>query len=76
MTEKGTYKEILDAIRDKRAKRLIVSNDVQLSSAMDYINLAKDNGLEFTLVDGDDYTGDIGLVVVSDTAVDEENIFV
>lgn len=74
--EPGVYKEILDAIRDKRAKRLVISSAVQLTFAMDYINLAKNNGVEFTLVNGDDYSGDIGLVVVSDTAVDEEDIFV
>ena len=74
--EPGTYKEILEAIKDPRAKRLIITNDVQLPFAMDYINLAKDNGVEFTLVDGHDFTGDIGLVVVSDTAVDVEDIFV
>lgn len=73
--EPGTYKEILDAIRDPRAKRLVITNDVQLSFAMDYINLAKQNNLEFTLVNGQNFTGDIGLVVVSDTAVDVENIF-
>jgi uncharacterized protein YueI len=74
--EPGTYKEILDALKDTRAKRLVISNDVQLSYAMDYVNLAKKNGIEFTLVDGDDYAGDIGLVVISDTAVDVEDIFV
>ncbi|KJS85465.1 MAG: hypothetical protein JM58_08480 [Peptococcaceae bacterium BICA1-8] len=76
IVEPGTYKEILDAIHDPRAKRLVITNDVQLSFAMDYINLAHKNNVEFTLVDGHDYSGDIGLVVVSDTAVDIENIYV
>jgi len=76
VVEPGTYKEILDAIRDPRAKRLIITNDVQLSFAMDYINLAHKNNVEFTLVDGHNYPGEIGLVVVSDTAVDVKDIFV
>jgi uncharacterized protein YueI len=73
--EPGIYKEILEAIKDPRAKRLIVTNDVKLSFAMDYINLAQKNNLEFTLVNGQNFTGEIGLVVVSDTAVDVEDIF-
>jgi len=74
--EPGTYKEILDAIRDPRTKRLVITNDVQLPFAMDYINLAQKNNVEFTLIDGHNYLGDIGLVVVSETAVDIKNIFV
>ncbi|MGI6225636.1 MAG: YueI family protein [Peptococcales bacterium] len=73
--EPGTYKEILEAIKDPRAKRLVVTNDVKLSFAMDYINLAQKNNLEFTLVNGQNFTGEIGLVVVSDSAVDVEDIF-
>lgn len=76
IVEPGTYKEILEAIKDPRAQRLIITNDVKISEAMEYINMAKNQNVEFTMVDGDNFTGDIGLVVVSDKAVDEENIYI
>lgn len=74
--EKGIYKEIEDAIKDKRAKALIISRKVQLKAAREYIDLARAHGLDFKTVDSPDFVGEIGLVVVSDEAVDASDIFV
>lgn len=76
IVERGTYKEIADALKDKRAKKLIITNHVKMSEAMEYIILAKENNVRFTVVDGDHYQGEIGLVIASDTAVDVEDIYV
>ncbi|MFZ7102102.1 MAG: YueI family protein [Peptococcaceae bacterium] len=74
--QRGTYKEILEALKDPRAGKLIITNDVQMSEAMEYILMAKHNQVEFTMVDGHDYQGDIGLVVAAGTAIDVEDIYV
>jgi len=74
--EPGTYQEILQAIKDSRAKRLVITNDVKMTEAMEYINMAREHNVEFTMVDSDNFTGDIGLVVESDQAVDEKEIYV
>ncbi len=74
--EEGTYPEILDAIRHPQARRLIISRQVDLDYARDYIQLARLEGLAFTTVDNPDFKGDVGLIVVSDDAVDEGDIYV
>ena len=76
VAEKGTYPEIRAALQDIRAERLVISRRADLSAAGEYIRLARKNGLSFTTVDSPRYEGDIGLVVASGTAVDEENILV
>lgn len=72
--EQGTYPEILEAIRHPKANKLVISRKVDLDYARDYIQLARDEGLSFKTVASPSFKGDVGLVVVSDEAVDIENI--
>lgn len=74
--EEGTYPEILAALKDSRAKKLIISRKADLSAAAEYIALAKEQNVSFTTVDSPDFKGEIGLVVVSDEAVDVPDISV
>ncbi|MFZ5943915.1 MAG: YueI family protein [Bacillota bacterium] len=74
--ERGTYKEILEILKDPRAKRIIISNDISMPSAMEYITMAKNNNVQFTMVDGHNFVGDVGLVVSADDACDVEDIYV
>ncbi len=74
--ENGTYEEIQDAIKDIRAKHLVLSRKADLGAAREYIDLARSRGLSFTTVDSPEFKGNIGLVVVSDKAIDEEDIMV
>jgi uncharacterized protein YueI len=76
IAEPGTYPEIEEALKDKRARKLVVSQKAKLDEAREYIRLARACGLQFTMVNNPDLRGDIGLVVVSDDAVDEPCIFV
>ena len=73
VVEAGTYPEILEAIRHSAAQKLIIDRKVNLESAQDYINLARDNNLQFKRVSSPDLVGDIALVVVSDRAVEVKN---
>lgn len=71
--EPGTYPEILDAIRNPEAKKLIIDRGVDLKAANDYVKLASQNNLLFKRVDSPDFKGDVALIVVSDHAVDISN---
>lgn len=71
--EKGTYPEIFEAIKSPDASKLIIDREIDLSAANEYVKLAAENNLTFKRVDSPDFKGDIGLVVVSDHAVDYKN---
>ncbi|MGM0501254.1 MAG: YueI family protein [Bacillota bacterium] len=74
--EPGTYKQVLEAIKDQEATKLIINRKVDMDRAKDYIRLASENDLSFKKVAAANYKGDIALVVVSDHAVHRDNIFV
>ncbi len=74
--EAGTYSEVLEAIRDDRATKLIINRQVDMDRAKDYIKLAQQNNLSFKKVNSPDFKGKAALVVVSDSAVHQENIFI
>ncbi len=74
--EVGVYSEIITSIKDKEAKRLIIDSRVDLEAARDYINLAREYNLDFKKVSSSDFKGNIGLVVVSDHAVNRDDIYV
>ncbi|SJZ47933.1 YueI family protein [Selenihalanaerobacter shriftii] len=74
--EPGVYPEVLEAIKDSEAKKLIISRKANLKAAKDYIELANQNNLSFKKVDSPEFKGDIGLAVVSDHAVHHEEIIV
>lgn len=72
--EPGVYPAVIGALKDLRAKKLILRRDVDLERAKDYIELARKQGIAFKRVSSPKLKGEIGLVVVSDDAVDELKI--
>ena len=68
--EPGTYPEILNAIGHQVAEKLIIDREVELSYARDYIELARENKLDFQRIDSPEFKGDVALVVVSGQRVD------
>ncbi len=74
--EEGTYKEIQDAIKDPRAKKLVLNRKTDLKKAAEYIRLARENNINFTTVEGDNIKSELGLVVASDHAVEVDDILV
>ncbi len=72
--EEGTYEEILAALNDPRALKLVVNSQADLQAAREYINLASRNGVRFTTVSSPRLKGEVGLVVVAGTAVDEDDV--
>ena len=63
--EKGIYPEIEKALENKEAKKMIISREMDFND----INLAKDKGIAYKMIDSLLYTGEIGLVVASDDAL-------
>lgn len=68
--EPGVYPEVISALRDIRASKLVMRRDVDLERARDYLDLAKKMKIAFKRVDSPKLKGDIGLVVASSSAVD------
>ncbi|MCK8824578.1 YueI family protein [Fuchsiella alkaliacetigena] len=72
--EAGVYPEILAAIKDIEADKLIIRQEVDMESAQEYIDLARKNNLSFKKVSSPDLKGEIALVVASNGAVEEDEI--
>ena len=67
------HNEIKEAMRDPRAVLLKIRRDIPFESIKTYIDEAEKIGLRYTLVDDITFRGNIGLVVVSQEALDNEN---
>ncbi|MFW6409421.1 MAG: YueI family protein [Halanaerobiales bacterium] len=67
--EDGIYPEIMEALRHPQAAKLLVSRDVDLEQANEYIKLARDKDLTFRRVDSPELKGEVALVVAADEAV-------
>lgn len=63
-------KETEKAFQNPNAYAVIVHGDIEFKDYLKYKKLSDENGLKFTVRSGPDYRGDIGLVVVSDRALD------
>ena len=68
--EKGVYREIIQALKTKEAKNLKIARDIEFSKIKDYVEEAEKIGINYQLVDGLSYSGNIGLVVSSDDALE------
>lgn len=74
--ERGVYPEIVKALEDKRTAKMIISGEIDFHVAEKYQKLAENIGIPVTTISDPEFQGDAGLVVVSDEAVEEENITV
>lgn len=67
------HNEIKEAMRDSRAVLLKIKRDIPFDSIKPYIDEAEKIDLRYTLVDDITFRGNIGLVVVSQEPLDNEN---
>ena len=76
--EDDVYPEIIKLMEEKEAYLLKLSRDIEIKKLKPYILHAEKIGLKYQLVDGLSYRGNIGLVVVSESALDiqKENIVI
>ncbi|NME36276.1 MULTISPECIES: DUF1694 domain-containing protein [Fusobacterium] len=63
----------LDLMKKENAKLLKISRELEMKKIKKYIEYAEKINLNYRLVDGIAYTGDIGMVIVSDYPIDNEN---
>lgn len=62
----------LELMKEKNAKLLKISRELEIKKIKKYIEYAEKINLNYRLVDGIFYTGDIGMVIVSQTPIEEE----
>ncbi len=70
----SVFPEIKEALKDKRTLRMLINGDLSFKFTDKYIKLAKKLGKPFTTIHDSQLKGDTGLVVISDQAIDNENI--
>jgi len=72
LVEDEVYLEVVEAMKNNHAKVLKLKRDIGLKYLKPYIKEAERLEFRYELIDGLEYLGDIGLVVVSDKALDNE----
>ena len=72
----GTFPEVIEAIKDPEAEKLIIDRSVDMGVAREYIQLAREYNLSFKKVSSPEFKGPIKLVIVSDGAVNRSSIAV
>jgi len=73
LVEDEIYLEVIEAMKNDSAKLLKLRRDVGLKYLKPYILQAEKLDFRYELIDGLSYLGDIGLVVISEKALDNEN---
>lgn len=67
--EDDVYPEIIESINMKEAYLLKMTREIEIKKLKPYILEAEKRQLKYELVDGLEYSGDVGLVVVSKEAL-------
>lgn len=74
VSEKALYPEVVLALRDPRAIRIIFNGELDKKALKKYQNAAKTAGKPYNKVTGPEFDPDTGLVVVSEDAVGLEAV--
>lgn len=74
VTNPTVFPQIKEALKDKRTLRMLINGDLSFKFTDKYIKLAKEVGKPVTTIHDSQLKGDTGLVVISDQAIDNENI--
>ena len=75
VAERAIYPEIEEALKDSRSTRLLLDGDIKYDHRGKYIQLTHKYNKTYTMVNDPKLKGEIGLAVVSDDAVNIENIY-
>ncbi|HZK56616.1 MAG TPA: YueI family protein [Desulfosporosinus sp.] len=70
----AVFPEIIEAIKDKRAHKMLINGDLSIKFTGKYIKLANEIDKPYTTIHNSELKGDTGLVIVSDQAIDVEKI--
>jgi len=72
--EDKIYPEIVEALQDQRATKILINGDIAYKFRNKYQKIAHELGKSYTIIHDPELKGDAGLVVAGDRAVDVENI--
>lgn len=72
--ESGTNNQIENLLEQNPNVKMLLNGDIDYSYLSDYIKLANQNNIPFTISSDQQHPTDIGLVLAYDYAVDKENI--
>lgn len=76
VAEPGIYPEVVKALEDKRAVKMVINGNIDFRLTEKYRKLAEETGKKVTIISDPEFKEDTGLVIVSDDAVDVEDILV
>lgn len=76
LAEKFVYPEIKEALNHEKSSRMLINGTLSPHLTDKYIELARKADKPYTMIHDPNLTGDTGLVVVSDEAVDIQDISV
>lgn len=74
VAEKVIYPEIVQALKDRKADKLIINGSIDYNLIAKYKDLATSLNKTSTVRSDPEYKGDTGLIVISDEAVDVQEI--
>lgn len=69
VSQATVHNAIIDAVRDPRATSMITHMEIPMDETAKYSRLASKYQLDFTRRSDPSFTGEVGLIVVSDQAV-------
>lgn len=74
VAQKFIYPEIIEALKHKQSSRLLINGELWDDLTDKYIALARQVKKPYTMIHDPELKGETGLVVISDDAVDIEDI--
>jgi len=74
VAQKFIYPEIIEALSNKLSSKMLINGELRDQLTDKYIALAKQVAKPYTVIHDPELKGDTGLVVVSDKAVDIDDI--
>lgn len=74
--ENKIYQEIVEALQDQRATKMLIHGDIAYRFRSKYQKIANELKKPYTIVHDPELKGDVGLVIASDQAVDVEDIYI
>jgi len=66
------YPEIVSALQDKRASKMLINGELEYKEIEKYRQLAREKGKQATVVHNPEFKGNVGLLVASEQAIDGE----
>ncbi len=74
VAQKFVYSEIIDALSHEQSSKMLINGELRDQLTDKYISLAKQVGKPYTVIHDPELKGETGLVVVSDQAVNIQDI--